>query len=162
MVHHSLRRNLRLFFIAALVMALAVALAPVQAAYADTSTSDLAIELLSAPKNVKACEVFEVTFRITNFGPDDASGIFVNTSVPDQLGTLDIVGVPSTLAAGDSVTITAVVKVVSFGPNDTRSAWVGAGVSADPYPNTSIDPNWDNNNASRSLKLVGKPNPLCP
>src|SRR5215212_2447330 len=111
MIQRYARRYSRLFFIAALVMALAVSLAPVGAAYAATSTSDLAIELLSAPKNVRACQVFEATFRITNLGPDDASGIFVNTSVPDQLGTLDILGVPSTLAAGDSVTITAVVKV---------------------------------------------------
>jgi Domain of unknown function DUF11 len=142
-------------------MALAVSLAPVRTAYADTSTSDLAIELISAPRHAKACQVFEASFKITNLGPDAASGLFVNTSIPDQLGTLSLLGVPSTLAAGESVIVTAVVQVVSFGPNDTRSAWVGAGVSADPYPNTSIDPNWENNNTSRSLKLVGKPNPLC-
>jgi Domain of unknown function DUF11 len=162
MVHRSLKKSFHLFFISALAMALAISVASVSTAYADTSTSDLAIELLAAPKNAKACEVFEATFRISNLGPDDASGIFVNTSVPDQLGTLDLLGVPESLAAGESVIITAVVKVVSFGPNDTRDAWIGAGVSSDPYPNTSVDPNWENNNASRYLKLVGKPNPLCP
>jgi hypothetical protein len=162
MLHHSITKNFRLFFIATLVMALAISLAPVQAVYADTSTSDLAIKLVSAPRHAKACQVFEAKFKITNLGPDQANGLFVNISVPDQLGWLDLSGVPETLPAGESVIITAVIQVVSFGPNDTRSAWVGAGVSAEPYPDTSLDPNWENNNVSRSLKLVGKPNRICP
>src|SRR5215216_2061441 len=157
MVHRSLSKSFRLFFIAALVMAFAISFAPVPAAQADTSTSDLAVELVSAPKHAKSCEVFEATFRITNLGPDEASGLFVNISIPDQLGWLNLLGVPETLAAGQSVTVTAVVKVVAFGPNDTRDAWIGAGVSAEPYPDTSVDPNWENNNVSQSLKLVGKP-----
>jgi hypothetical protein len=162
MFHRPIKKSFHLFFIATLAMTLAISLAPVRAVYADTSTSDLAIELISAPRHAKACEVFEATFRITNLGPDEASGLFANVSVPDQLGPLDLLGVPESLAAGESVMVTAVVQVVSFGPNDTRSAWVGAGVSSDPYPNTSVDPNWENNNVSRYLKLVGKPNPICP
>ena len=162
MLHHSLSQKFRLYFIAILVMVLAISLAPVRIAYADTSTSDLAIELLSAPGHAKACQVFEARFKITNLGPDTANGIFVNTSVPDQLGPLDLLGVPESLAAGESAIVTAVVQVVSFGPNDTRDAWIGAGVSSDPYPNTSLDPNWENNNVSRYLKLIGKPNPICP
>jgi hypothetical protein len=162
MIHRSITKNFRLFFIAGLVMALAISLAPVRSVYADTSTSDLAIELVSAPKTAKSCQVFEATFKITNLGPDEASGLFVNISIPDQLGWLDLLGVPETLAAGESVTVTAVVKVVAFGPNDTRDAWIGAGVSADPYPDTSLDPNWENNNVSRYLKLVGKPKGVCP
>jgi hypothetical protein len=162
MIHSSIQNSFRLFFIASLVMALAMSLAPVQTVAADTSTSDLAIQLVSAPRTAKACQVFEAKFRITNLGPDDASGLFVNTSVPDQLGTLDLLGVPESLASGESVTVTAVVKVVAFGPNDTRNAWIGAGVSSDPYPDTSLDPNPANNNVSRSLKLVGKPKGVCP
>ena len=162
MAHHSSTYRFHLFFIIALVLSLALSLTPVRAAHAATSTSDLAIQLISAPRNAKACQVFEARFRITNLGPDEASGIFVNTSIPDQLGTLDLLGVPSTLAVGESVTVTAVVQVVSFGQNDPRNAWVGAGVSAEPYPDTSVDPNWDNNNVSGSLKLVGKPKGVCP
>jgi hypothetical protein len=158
----SLMKNFRLVFLAILVMVLAISLAPVQSVYADTFTSDLSIELVSAPRHAKACQVFEAKFKITNLGPDQANGLFVNISVPDQLGWLDLSGVPETLPAGESVIITAVIQVVSFGPNDTRSAWVGAGVSAEPYPDTSLDPNWENNNVSRSLKLVGKPNRICP
>ena len=162
MLYSSIAKSFRLFFIASLIMALAIRLAPVRAAHAATSTSDLAIELVSAPKTAKACQVFQASFKITNLGPDEASSLFVNTSTPDQLGTLEILGVPENLAAGESVTITAIVKVVAFGPNDSRSAWVGAGVSSDPYPDTSLDPNWANNNVSGSLKLVGKPKGVCP
>ena len=162
MVQDTIRKSFRSFFIAGLVIALAISLAPVRSAYAATTTSDLAIQLVSAPGHAKACEVFEARFRITNLGPDAASGIFVNTSIPDQLGTFNIAGVPATLAAGESALVTATIKVVAFGPNDTRTAWVGAGVSADPYPDTSLDLNRENNNVSRSLKLVGKPKFPCP
>jgi hypothetical protein len=162
MLHRSIQKSFHLFFISILVMALAISLAPVRAVYAATTTSDLAIKLVSAPKTAKSCQVFQAKFRITNRGPDEASGLFVNISTPDQLGTLEVLGVPETLAAGESVTVTAVIKVVAFGPSDSRNAWVGAGVSADPNPDTSFDPNWDNNNVSRSLKLVGKPKGVCP
>lgn len=162
MLPHFTSKRSYLFFMASVVLALVISFAPVQSVSADTSTSDLAIELISAPKTAKSCQVFEATFQITNLGPDDASGLFVSTSVPDQLGTLDLLGVPETLAAGESVIVTAVVKVVAFGPNDSRKAWVGAGVSANPYPDTSLDPDWDNNNDVQSLKLVGKPRGVCP
>jgi hypothetical protein len=162
MFYRSLTKNFRLVFLAILAMVLAVSLAPVQSVYADIFTSDLAIELLSAPRHAKACQIFEAKFKITNLGPDQASGLFVNIAVPDQLGWLDLSGVPEILPAGESVIITAVIQVVSFGPNDTRNAWIGAGVSAEPYPDTSLDPSWENNNVSRSLKLVGKPDPICP
>ena len=162
MIHTSINKRFRLILMASLVMALALSLAPVRAVYAATSTSDLAIQLVSAPGHAKACAVFEAKFKITNLGPDDASGLFVNTSIPDQLGWLDLAGLPETLAAGESVIVTATIQVVAFVPGETRSAWVGAGVSSDPYPDTSIDPNWDNNHTSRSLKLVGKPKALCP
>jgi hypothetical protein len=162
MFQRSTKKSSYLSFIASMLLALVISFAPVQAVLADTSTSDLAIELISAPRTAKSCQVFEAEFLVTNLGPDAASGLFVSTSVPDQLGTLELLGVPDTLAAGESVTVTAVVKVVAFGPGDSRRAWVGAGVSADSYPDTSFDPNWDNNNVVRSLKLVGKPRGVCP
>ena len=162
MFHRSSTKSSYLSLFASILLAFVISFAPVQSVSAETSTSDLAIQLISAPKSAKSCQVFQATFSITNLGPDAASGLFVSTSIPDQLGTLELLGVPATLAAGESVTITAVVKVVAFGPNDSRSAWVGAGVSADPYPDTSFDPNWENNNVVRSLKLVGKPEGVCP
>jgi hypothetical protein len=86
----------------------------------------------------------------------------VFASTPDQLGTLDVSGLPETLAAGESVIITAVIKVVAFGPGDPRNVWIGGGVSSDPYPDTSVDPNPENNGASQPLKLVGKASGVCP
>ena len=162
MLHRSLKKISHRLLVAVLVMVLAVSLAPIRTASAATLTSDLSIQLVSAPRTAKSCQEFQATFLITNLGPDAASGLFVSVSVPDQLGTLSLSGVPDTLAAGQSVTVTATVKVVAFGPSDSRSAWVGAGVSADPFPDTSLDPNWENNNVSRSLKLVGKPKGVCP
>jgi hypothetical protein len=159
---NTIPRRFHRFLMALLVMALAISFAPVRAAYADTSTSDLAIEIISAPRHVKSCQVFEVTFRVTNLGPDAATSLFVFASTPDQLGTFDILGVPETLAAGESVIITAVIKVVAFGPHDPRNVWIGGGVSSDPYPNTSVDPNPENNNVSQPLKLVGKAMGVCP
>ena len=159
---NTIFRRFQPFSMALLVMALAISLAPVRAAHADASTSDLTIEIISAPRHVKSCQVFEVTFRVTNLGPDEATSLFVFASTPDQLGTFDILGVPETLAAGESVIITAVIKVVAFGPDDPRNVWIGGGVSSDPYPNTSVDPNPENNNVSQPLKLVGKAMGVCP
>lgn len=159
---NTFHRRFHPVLMALLVMAIVISFAPVQAAYADTSTSDLAIEIISAPRRAKSCQVFEVTFRVTNLGPDPATSLFVFASTPDQLGTSDILGVPETLAAGESVTITAVIKVVAFGPGDPRNVWIGGGVSSDPYPNTSVDPNPDNNRVSQPLKLVGKARGVCP
>jgi hypothetical protein len=155
-------RHFQSLLLATLAIAFAISLAPVRAAYADTSTSDIAIEIVSAPRHAKSCETFEVTFRVTNLGPDAATSLFVFASTPDQLGTLDILGVPETLAAGESVIITAVVKVVAFGPNDPRNVWIGGGASSQPYPDTSVDPNPENNNVSQPLKLVGKARGVCP
>ena len=157
MVLSLTRPNFRLLFLIALAAALVVSSLVVRIVHAETLSSDLAIQLVSAPKHVKACQVFDVTFEITNLGPDAASSLFVFTSIPDALGTLDIQGVPDTLAAGETATVTATFKVVAFTPGETREAWVGAGVSSD----TSTDPNWENNRAEQSLRLIGKPQPVC-
>lgn len=154
-------RHFHPLWMAILVIVMAISLAPVRAAYADTSTSDLAIEILSAPARVKSCETFEVTFRVTNLGPDLATALFVFAATPDQLGTSDVSGVPETLAAGESVIITATIKVVAFGPGDPRNVWIGGGVSSDPYPNTSLDPNPENNRVFQPLKLIGKARGVC-
>ena len=156
------RRHSHSLLIAILAIAFAISLAPVPAAYADTFTSDMAIEIISAPRHAKACEVFEVTFRVTNLGPDAATGLFVFADTPDQLGTLDLSGLPESLSAGESVIITALIKVVAFGPNDPRNVWIGGGVSSDPYPDTNMDPNPENNRVSQPLKLIGKARGVCP
>ena len=156
MIAHSAKHNLRLLLLASCILALAVSLMPVRAAYAATSISDLGIGLLSAPRHARACQTFEATFRITNHGPDPATGLFVGISIPDALGWLDLQGAPASLAVGETATVTATIQVVAFVPGTSREAWIGAGISSDPYPNTSTDPDWSNNNAGQSLKLLGK------
>jgi len=162
MIMNISHRRFYSLWMAILLIALAISLAPVSAAYADTFTSDMAIEIISAPRRVKACEVFEVTFRVTNLGPDAATGLFVFADTPDQLGAFELSGLPESLAAGESVIITALIKVVAFGPGDPRNVWIGGGVSSNPYPDTNVDPNPENNRVSQPLKLIGKARGVCP
>ncbi len=143
---------------------LIISVAPTQTARADvvTSTSDLAIQLVSAPRHAKACEIVTATFIIMNLGPDEATSVYVQTSIPDQFGDVALLGVPDSLAVGQTATITAILKVVAFVPGESRSAWIGAHVSSDPYPNISIDPNPANNEVSTPVKMISKPVLTCP
>ncbi len=164
MKKQSLVKGLRLPFISALITMLVISIAPAQIARADviTSTSDLAIQLVSAPQHAKACQIVTATFTITNLGPDEATGVYVQTSIPDQFGDVALLGVPDSLAVGQTATITAILKVVAFVPGESRSAWIGAHVWSDPYPNISIDPNPANNEVSTPVKMISKPVLTCP
>ena len=126
-------------------------------------TSDLAISIVSAPpKHAKACNTFEATYTITNIGPDDAAGVSVQINIPDQFEVINLLGVPNYLAAGDSATFTAVIKIVAFGIGESRVAWVRAIVGSDIYPDVSLDPNLNNNEVFTAVKLISKPAPSCP
>jgi hypothetical protein len=155
MLPRSIHKSVRLFSLAALVAVLAVSLLPVQAAQADVFTSDLAIQFLSAPRAARACDEFKARFRVTNLGPDTASGIFVSIGTPDALTYFDLIGVPASLAPGESVIVTAIIKVVAFYPGSSRNGWVDADVSADPYPDDGSDPDWSNNGVTRRVRLIG-------
>ena len=159
-IRQMLNKVLQLIFIAAL----ALGMAPVGAANADgtTSTSDLAIKLIRAPKHARACQVVKAIFKITNLGPDPATGLYFQTAIPDQFGDIALLGVPDRLAVGQIVKVTAILKVVAFVPGESRSAWIGAFVASDPYPDISIDPNPANNEASQPVALVGDPIERCP
>lgn len=173
---HNLTKGLVLFSIAAVVSTLLAGMGPMQAAYAITSPpnlnqsslleitsySDLAISLVSIPKHAKACSTFNVVYTITNYGPDDASGVYVQMYIPDPFSVIGMEGVPDELAVGESATVTATIQVVAFVPGESRSAWVGAGVFSDAYPNVSIDPNPDNDSVFTSMRLISKPVLTCP
>jgi uncharacterized repeat protein (TIGR01451 family) len=163
-IRQNITKGLHLFFIAALVAGLALGMGHVPSASADgtTSTSDLAIKLIHAPKRAKACQVVKATFKITNLGPDPATGVYFQTAIPDQFGDIALIGAPDTLAVGQTVKVTAVLKVVAFVPGESRSAWIGAFVASDPYPNISIDPNPANNEVSQPVRMVGDPVERCP
>jgi len=163
MKNQSFVKSLHMFIIAILVAAFTISAVPAQTARAETtSTSDLAIQLVSAPRHAKACQIVTTTFIITNLGPDEATSLSVQMLIPDQFGDIALLGVPDSLAVGQSATITAVLKVVAFVPGESRSVWIGAYVASDPFPNISIDPNSANNEFSAPVRMISKPVDICP
>lgn len=163
-IRQTLNKVLHLFFIAALIAGLALGMTPIRAAQADetTTTSDLVIQLIHAPKQARACQVVKAMFKITNLGPDPATGVYFQTAIPDQFGDVAMIGAPDQLAVGQTVKVTAILKVVAFVPGESRSAWIGGFVASDPYPNISIDPDPSNNEMGRPVRIVGDPVERCP
>jgi uncharacterized repeat protein (TIGR01451 family) len=159
-----LSKNLRWLFAALMVAVFTIGMAPAPAIRRDvvTTTSDLAVKVISRPQTARACQTFRATFSVTNRGPDPASHLYVTTWLPDQLGLVSLEGAPDSLAVGQTVKFSARIKVVAFVPGETRQAWVGVYAMSDPYPNISIDPNSENDWVSKPLKLTGKPVMLCP
>ena len=149
---------LHILLIAGLVTALSLSLAPAQPARAqvNSTTSDLVVQLVSMPKHAKACQNFEITFTVTNLGPDPASHIYVGVGITDQFDTVGIMNAPDILAAGETATVKAVIKVTAFVPGESRTGWVSANAVSDPYPDMSIDPNPDNNSSGRTIQLISK------
>jgi hypothetical protein len=158
LTHHFTRTTLAIF---ALMTLFGITILP--AAAQQEFTSDLEIRLVSAPpKHAKACDAFEATYAITNLGPDNAVNVSVFFNVPDQFEVINVSGVPVNLTVGEQATVTAVIKVVAFVPGESREAWVRADVTSDVYPDVSIDPNLDNNEIFKAVKLISKPILTCP
>jgi hypothetical protein len=82
--------------------------------------------------------------------------------VPDAFGVIRLQGAPESLAVGKTVKFSAVIKVVAFVPGESRKAWVGINAMSDPYPDTSLDPNPQNNPVFKNIKLISKPMLSCP
>jgi hypothetical protein len=159
MKKQTVAKGLHLLFSATLIAVLAMSIAPAQTARAQvtTSVSDLTISVISIPKHGKACETFEVTYAVTNLGPDPATNVRLGINVPDQLEyPQEVRGEPSYLAVGETATITAVIPVLYV--DRDRKGWVDATVYSAPYPNLSIDPNLQNNRISSQFKLIGSNN----
>ncbi len=154
----------RWLFTALMVAVFTIGMAPAPAIHRAvvTTTSDLAVRVISRPQTAKACQTFRATFSVTNRGPDPASHLYISTWLPDQLGLVSLEGAPDSLAVGQTVKFSAHIKVVAFVPGETRQAWVGVYAMSDPYPNISIDPNSENDWVSKPLRLTGKPVMLCP
>jgi hypothetical protein len=129
--------------------------------------SDLMIEWVSGAKRAKACQVFSETFRITNLGPDPATGVIVGAGMTDQFSALDVNGVPDgspqalTLDVGQSMLVTIDFKVVAFVPGESRTGWISASITSDIYPNIAIDPDTSNNDVGRQVRLISKPQMSC-
>jgi hypothetical protein len=160
MEKQTVSRGLYLLFSAVLIAMLAIGIAPAQGAGAQemTSTSDLLVSVVSAPKHVRDCEVFEVTFAVTNLGPDPVSALDINIGVPDAFSEIDLSEAPDSLAVGETATFTAVIQVTSFFRGDDRKAWALARVF--PSPDFRVDPNLENNSAEASIRIIG-PDKSC-
>ena len=115
----SIKRSL--VAIAVLLAFLGIAAPP---AMAQPLTYTLATRLVSAPKHAKACQTFNVTYSITNLGPDPVTNLDLQFNVPDQFSVISVIGSPINLAVRQSTNVTAVVKVVAFVPGESRAAWV--------------------------------------
>ncbi|HSB01666.1 MAG TPA: hypothetical protein VLE49_13530 [Anaerolineales bacterium] len=159
-----LQKGFYILCIAALVATLTIGLAPAQTARADaiTTTSDLKVRIISMPKEVKACQTFRATFSVKNLGPDPASHLYIMVRLPDPFELVRLRGAPESLRVGQTVTFSAVIKVVAFVPGEPRKTWLGIDAMSDPYPDLSIDPNPDNNPVFRNIRMVSKPVLSCP
>jgi len=164
MKHRSLARSLQLLFTTSLIAVLTIGMTPAQTVDTDsiTTTSDLTVRVISIPKSVKACQTFVATFSVTNLGPDPASHLFIAVMIPDPFGVISLRGAPESLAVGETVKFSAVIKVVAFVPGEPREAWVGINAMSDPYPDISIDANQENNPAFRDIRIVSKRRMTCP
>src|SRR5215204_3241686 len=125
---------LQMLFSATLIAVLALSIAPAQTARAQVtpSVSDLTVSVVSIPKHGKACETFEVTYAVTNLGPDPAANVNIGINVPDQLEFLDTQGAPGSLAVGETVIITAIIEVLYV--DRDRKGWVDATVFSSVAP----------------------------
>ena len=152
MKKQTVAKGLHLVLSAALIALLAMSIAPAQTARAQvtTSVSDLTVSVISIPKHGKACETFEVTYAVTNLGPDPAANVDIGINVPDQLEFIETQGAPSSLAVGETAIITAVIEVLYV--DRDRKGWVDATVFSSVI---SIDPNRENNRLSSPFKLIG-------
>ncbi len=113
-------------------------------AVAQEATYSLKTILVSAPKHAKACEIFKVTYSITNLGPGNVVNLDIQFNVPDQFSVLQVVGTPVNLTVRQRTNVTAIIKVVAFVPGESRKAWVMV------------------NNVTTPIKLIGKQVLTCP
>jgi len=155
MKNQTIAKGLQLLFSATLIAMLALSIIPTQTARAQETSSDLTVRVVSAPKHVRDCEVFEVTFVVTNLGPDPVSDLSIGINVPDAFNEIDLLDSPDSLAVGETATFTAVVQVTSFDKfSEPRLAWVLTRVF--PAPDFRIDPNPENNSAEASIRIIGR------
>jgi hypothetical protein len=139
---------------------LSLALQPPPVIAADAS-ADVAVTLSASRSQLKRGETVTLTIRVTNNGPDTATGITLGVGTADTLGLLGIVcpdGPPpggfcqvESLASGASFTATATVTTAS-GDLD-KAGNVVASVTTDGL---SVDPVSTNDSAVVTLRIVGK------
>lgn len=153
-------KSARPLLLSMVIAMLLISLLPMQAVQAqEVTTADLVVSLVSIPKHAKACQIFEAVYTVTNLGPDPASNLYLAVWIPDAYNVVDIVGLPDTLDAGETATVSVIIEVVAFVPGETRRAWVG--VTAENYVDPSTDPNLENNSINTDMKIIGKHTDVC-
>jgi uncharacterized protein DUF11 len=154
----------------AVILALLAASFPAQGVKAVAPTSDLELSWVSGARHAKACQTFDVTYRVRNLGPDTAEHVMLGMGLTDQFDMVSLNGVPSgtgamvpdvTLAPGESVLVSGQVKVTAFVPQESREGLVTAHVWSEVYPGIAIDPNEENNYNFRLVRLISKPAESC-
>jgi hypothetical protein len=126
-------------------------------------SSNLQILLVSPPpRQVKACQIFKVTYGIRNPGPLNAANVSVFINVPDPFEVIHVSEVPVNLRPGKFALVTAVIKVVAFVPGESRQAWVRAFVTSDPHKGYGLGPIPGKNEIITPIRLISQPVNSCP
>jgi uncharacterized protein DUF11 len=146
---------------AALIGALAVGLAlPWAGVVVAQEGADVSLAF-SGPNRVKSDTVVVYTITVTNNGPEIATGLFIIGGGGDQFDTLSMhcqdsgsfgqsTCVPSDLAPGASMVATMTVNVCCLVRGESRTASIGASVSA------ANDPNPDNDSFQKDVFIIGR------
>ncbi|MBI3647413.1 MAG: DUF11 domain-containing protein [Actinobacteria bacterium] len=145
---------------AALVVALALALVASPAHAVDPGTADVGVTMrwvgVGTPR-ARAGETAVYDIAVTNYGPDTATGVVLNSGVTDQFDTVSLVCSDPTgcsesgtmLAPAASFTARLTVVVCCFFTGEDRDARVWTDVW------TSADPNASNDTYTVNTKIVG-------
>ncbi len=135
----------------------------------NVPVSDLSIKLASMPRHAKACQTFDMTYRLTNNGPDTAHNVMLSIGLWDQFDAIAIDGVPVgqprsgiTLAPGESALMTATIKVTAFVPGGSRQGLISGYVWSDDSSTIPLDPNSANDGVDYMLHLIGRQVMSCP
>jgi hypothetical protein len=135
----------------------------------NVPVSDLAVSYVSGARHAKACQLFDVTYRVENLGPDVAQHVTLSIGVTDQFDVMSIDGHPLgdsqpdlTLAPGESVELTGTVKVTAFVPTESRDGMVSAHAWSEVWPDIAIDLNENNDYYFGSVRLISKGRQGCP
>ena len=119
--------------------------------------ADLKIEKLASVSQIEPGVEFTYTFKVTNNGPDNVTGVTVSDTLPAGLTYVD--GAPGCSAAGQVVTCT-INFLAAGGFGQTGISVVASDSAANPLSNTATvssnvhDPNTNNNSSTISTPVI--------
>lgn len=147
--------RMMLGLLAAAVLVVGVSAAPAAA----QATADLQITKAADQKTIRVGETVTYTVTVTNLGPDVATGVVFGDPIPDQLnlvastcGTISAFCAVETLPSGASATLTILATPIPNLAQEERLITNAAFVAQ----STTIDPNPSNDQASATVRVVGR------